>query len=265
MRFQSGDAEIVYEERGQGAPVALLHPFPVNHRFWLFLAEILAPRYRLLLPDLRAHGESGVGEGPALMSKHAADLEKLCDTAGVQRAVLVGVSIGGYILFEFWRCCSRRVRALVLSNTRASADTAEGRANRLKSAEEVEQHGTAAFIETMLPRLLGETTRRNRPDRVEEAHKMMSAMTPAGIAALQRGMAERPDSVPTLGTIQVPTLILAGDEDTLTPLPESKLMQQHIAGSRLEVIPRAGHFGPFEQPEEAGRLLRRFLDSLPVE
>lgn len=262
-RIRSGDAEIAYDVLGEGAPVVLLHPFPAHHEFWNSIAERLAPRYRVLLPDLRGHGDSGVGEGPATMGKHAADVARVCDEAGVGRAVFVGVSIGGYILFEFWRRYQARVRALVLSDTRSQADTEEGRANRLKSAEDVLQRGPEPFVDSMLPKLLGESTHRGRPDLVQAAKRMMMKMSAEDIAQVQRGMAARPDSVETLKTIKVPTLLLVGSEDTLTPVADAELMHGNIAGSRLRVIARGGHYSPFEQSEATLPLLRQFLDRLP--
>src|SRR5512146_2026039 len=248
-RIKSGDAEIVYEIQGKGAPVVLLHPFPAHHEFWKPLAEHLAARYRVLMPDVRGHGDSGVGEGPATMEKHAADLARVCDDAGVGRAVFAGVSIGGYILFEFWRRYRPRVRALVLSDTRPQADTVEGRATRLKSAEDVLQRGPEPFIESMLPKLLGESTRQNRPDLAQAAKRMMMKMSAEDIAQVQRGMAARPDSVETLKTINVPTLLLVGSEDTLTPVADAELMRQNIPGSHLRVVARGGHYAVFEQSE----------------
>src|SRR5436853_5441521 len=129
-RIASDDAEVVYKVVGDGPPVVLLHPFPAHHELWLPAAEALASRYRLILPDLRGHGDSEVGEGPASMAKHAADVARICDHAGVGRAVFAGVSIGGYILFECWRSYGSRIAALLLSDTRAQADTEESRANR---------------------------------------------------------------------------------------------------------------------------------------
>ncbi len=262
LRFASDDAEIAYEVMGDGPPVVLLHPFPVNRRFWLPTAEMLAARYRLVLPDLRGHGESGAGIGPATMEKHAADLVRLCDRVGVGRAVFAGVSIGGYILFEFWRRSRERISALIFADTRAAADTEEGRSGRLKSAEDVEQRGPIPFIDGMVPKLLGETTRSNRPDLVEAARKMMLQSKVAGIAAVLRGMAERPDSIATLKTINVPALVLNGAEDTLTGEADATVIHHGIAGSRLEIIPQAGHYAAFEQHETAARLVRSFLDGL---
>ena len=262
QRIKSGDAEIVYWTLGEGLPVVLLHPFPAHHEFWLCVAESLAARYRVILPDLRGHGESGVGEGPATMERHAADLARVMDDADVGRAPLIGVSIGGYVLFEFWRRHRGRVAALGLCNTKAPADGAEARAARLQAATEVLERGTEPFLETMVPRLLGKTTRETRPDLVDGALRMMRKMSPNDIAQVQRGMAERPDSVATLKTINVPTLLVTGDEDILTGVNEAELMRQHIAGSELRVVPRAGHYAPWEQPEEAARLLRQFLDRI---
>jgi pimeloyl-ACP methyl ester carboxylesterase len=120
-QIKSDDAEITYRMLGEGSPVVLLHPFPVNHEFWLPVAETLSSRYRVVLPDMRGHGDSGVGEGPATMDKHAADIARVMDDAEVGRAPLIGVSIGGYALFEFWRRHRGRVAALGLCNTKATA------------------------------------------------------------------------------------------------------------------------------------------------
>jgi pimeloyl-ACP methyl ester carboxylesterase len=261
-RVSSDDAEIFYDVIGSGPPVVLLHPFPANHDLWLPVSRMLASRYRLIMPDLRGHGESSLGNGLASMQKHAADIARVMDDAGVDRAPVIGVSIGGYAIFEFWRRFRDRVSALVLCNTKAQADTPEARANRLQVADDVLQRGTEQFFEAMALKLLGETTRRSRPDLVEGALSMMRKMSAEDVAGVQRGMAERPDSVPTLKTINVPTLIITGDEDIMTGLPEAELMKQHIPRSLMKVVAKAGHYSPWEQPEEVGRLLRQFLDSV---
>jgi len=261
-RIKSGDAETVYWVTGDGPPVVLLHPFPAHHEFWLPVANSLAGRYRLLLPDLRGHGESGVGEGPATMEKHAADIARVMDDVGIGRAPLIGVSIGGYALFEFWRQHRGRVAALGLCNTKAPADSVEARNARLQAAKDVLERGTEPFFESMIPKLLGKTTRETRPDLVDGVLGMMRKMSAEDVAQVQRGMAERPDSVETLKTINVPTLILTGDEDTLTGVDEAELMHRHIGGSQMRVIPKAGHYSPWEQQESATMLLRQFLDGL---
>jgi pimeloyl-ACP methyl ester carboxylesterase len=262
VRIASGDAEIAYQVLGEGPPVTLLHPFPTHHEFWLPAAQALISGYRLILPDLRGHGESGVGEGPATMEKHTTDLVRILDHAGVGRATFVGVSIGGYAMFEFWRRNQARMVALVLCNTKAQADTPEAKASRLQAAADVIERGTEQFFQAMLPKLLGKTTHETRPDLVDGALGMMRQMSREDVARVQQGMAERPDSASTLKSINVPTMLVTGDEDVLTGPPEAEFMRQHITGSQMKIIRRAGHFSPWEQPHEAGMLLRQFLDAV---
>ena len=261
-RIKSDDAEIVYWTLGDGPAVFLLHPFPVNHEFWLPVAETLSTRYRIVLPDLRGHGESTAGEGPATMPKQAADLARLMDAEDIGRAPIIGVSIGGYLLFEFWRRSRNRVAALGLCNTKAGADGPEARAGRLQAANDVLERGTEPFLESMIPRVFSKTTRVTRPDLVEGALRMMRQMSPEDIAQVQCGMADRPDSIDTLKTINVPALLITGNEDMTTGVNEAELMRQQISGSQLRVIPKAGHYSPWEQPQEAARLLRQFLDAI---
>lgn len=262
IRLKSADAEIAYQILGTGPPVVLLHPFPAHHELWLPAAKALSSRYQLILPDLRGHGESGAGEGSATMEKHAADLDRMLDHAGVGRVPLAGVSIGGYVLFEFWRRHRGRVAALALCNTKAQPDSPEARAARLQAAAEVLDRGTEPFFEGMSLRLLGKTTRESRPDLVEGALNMMRKMSAGNVAQVQRGMAERPDSLPDLKTINVPTLIVTGDEDILTGAAEAELIRQNIPDSQMKIIRRAGHYSPWEQPEEVGQLLRQFFDAV---
>jgi pimeloyl-ACP methyl ester carboxylesterase len=258
----SNDAQLVYEITGSGPDVVLLHPFPLHHGFWDGVLDQLSSRYRLILPDLRAHGDSNAGEGPVTMQKLADDLERLCRELSITRAMFVGVSIGGYTLFEFWRRHRDRVSALVLANTRAGAETPEGRAGRLETAEKVLREGTAGFTNTLVQKLCSPATLANRPDIVDSARAMSGKMSPRDIAEIQRGMADRPDSIPTLATINVPTLVIAGEDDGV-PLSELQLIHQGIAGSQFRVIAKAGHYAAMEQPAEFGRLLRTFLDAQP--
>lgn len=262
QRVRSDDTEIFYWTLGDGLAVVLLHPFPVHHEFWLPVTETLSSKYRLIMPDLRGHGESGIGEGPATMDKHAADLRTVMDDADVGRAPIIGVSIGGYLLFEFWRRFRGRVAALGLCNTKAPADNADARAGRLQAANDVMERGTEPFFESMIPKVLAKSTRDSRPDLVDGAIRMMKKMSPEDVAQVQRGMAERPDSVETLKTINVPALLVTGDEDATTGIKEAELMHQHIPGSQLNVIPKAGHYSPWEQPDQFARILRQFLDGL---
>ena len=261
-RLRTDDAEIVYQIEGSGPPVVLLHPFPCHHEFWNPVVPVLSSRYRLIRPDLRGHGDSEIGEGPALMAKHAADLARGLGATGVGKAAFVCSSIGGYILCEFWRRFRARVTALAICDSRPQADSVEARANRLKAAADVLEFGAEPFFQTMIPKLIGRTTLGTRPDLVEGAHRMMQKMSPADVSQVQRGMAERPDSVADLKTINVPTMIVVGEEDILTTAADGELMRQYIPASQLKIIPQAGHFAPYEQPEAIGPLLRQFLDAL---
>lgn len=261
-RFKSDDAEIAYWVSGDGPPVVLLHPFPAHHAFWNPVGPALSSRYKLILPDLRGHGVSDIGEGPATMAKHAADIERLLNDAGVGRAVFVGVSIGGYILFECWRRLRGRFAGLVICDSRPQPDTPEGRANRLRAAADVLERGTEPFLDAQIPKLFGQTTLSARPDLVAEARVMMQAMSPQDVAQVQQGMAERPDSVPTLKTIDVPTMLIIGEEDVFSTVADGELMRANIRGSQLRIVPKAGHYSPWERPEDVGPLLRQFLDSV---
>ncbi len=258
---RSDGAEIVYEVRGRGPAVVLLHPFPAHHEFWLPVIPALESRYHLILPDLRGHGDSGIGEGPAFMGKHAADVSRIMDAAGVDKAAFIVCSIGGYVGFEFLRRYRPRVSALLLCDTRPQPDAPEARANRLKSAETVLEQGTEQFLQSMVPKLMCANTVSARPDLVDGALRMMRKMSPEDISLVQRGMAERVDSVPDLKKIDVPTLIMRGAEDSFSTAADAELMRENISGSQLMTIPKAGHYAPWERPEAVAPLLRQFLES----
>jgi 3-oxoadipate enol-lactonase len=170
--------------------------------------------------------------------------------------------MGGYAAFAFVRRHAERLAGLVLQDTRAGADTEEARANRTTLAARVLEEGAAAAEEAFLPKLVGETTKRDSPDLVAQLRERILATSPSGIANGLRGLAARADSRETLGQIQVPTLVVVGEEDVLTPPAESESMAAAIAGSRVEVIPRAGHLSNLENPPAYDAALARFFDSL---
>src|ERR1700681_3194257 len=169
MNLRGHGVDLLYEVRCEGTDVVMLHPYPSDHSYWLPLAQHLESRFRLVLPDLRGLGRSGIGESTATMTmpKLAEDLLRLCDTLKIGRAAFVGCSVGGYVLFEFWRRWRERVKTLVLMDTKAGADSDEGRAGRLKNAEEILQKGPEWAIEQMMPRLLSPLTMNSRLDVVE--------------------------------------------------------------------------------------------------
>jgi len=263
MRVKSEGMPLYYDVCGEGQDVVLLHPFPFSHAYWDGVAARLEEKYRFILPDLRGHGLSGVGGECATMSDHVHDVLRICEDAGVKRAVFGGCSIGGYICMELWRQAPERVRALILSDTRAEADAPEIAEQRLAKAEAVEQAGVSDEVDAMAPKLFGESTRSNHPELVQKARAIMLRTSGGGMAATLRGLAARPDSVETLSTITAPTLVFGGDEDMLTPRSALEVIASGVKHSTLAQIPRAGHLAAYENPEETARVMREFLDGLP--
>ncbi|MBT9330229.1 alpha/beta fold hydrolase [Paracidobacterium acidisoli] len=266
MFYTSGGDRLFYTVTGSGQDLVLLHPTPVNHRFWLPVAEVLSERYRVILPDLRGHGQSEAGEGAITMEKLGADVERLMAEEGIGKALFGGCSIGGYTLYEIWRRMPERVQALVFSGSRPQADAEVNRAKRRETIEGVRLRGTGDFIEASLNSLIGPTARRRTPQKVGEAREMMQAMRAEAVIAVQQGLAARPDSVATAKTIRVPCCVIAGGEDGASPPADMRLLAETIRnggyGAEYHEIPDAGHFAPWEQPEVTGSMLRRFFDSV---
>lgn len=260
MIFEGGKTIQFYEVRGTGPAVVLLHPYPSDHTFWLPIVPMLEARFQLVLPDLRGLGRSSVGDGPTTMQQIAGDVLGLCDALGIGRAAFVGCSVGGYAIFELWRQARERMNSLALLDTRAGQDNEEARVARLKNAGEILERGTEWAVEQMLPRLLSPVTIQSRSDVVDQVLATTRLATAPGMAALQRGMAQRPDSLATLASITVPTLVLGGEDDQPTPVSELEILARGITGADLKIIPRAGHMAAMEQPEEVGRLLCDFLE-----
>ncbi|MFA5786571.1 MAG: alpha/beta fold hydrolase [Actinomycetota bacterium] len=251
---------LAYEEAGSGRPVVLLHAFPLDHRMWAPQVEALKDRYRVITPD--AVGFGGSMPGPATVDAQAHALCRLLDHLGIERFVLGGLSMGGYEAFAFLRVEPERVAGMVLADTRAGADTPEGRDGREASARLVEREGTEPVVEALIPRLLGPTTRAGRPDLVEQVRAWGNQAAPASVASALRGMALRPDSTPMLGRIHFPTLILVGEEDEITGPPEAEAMAAAIPKSQLVRVPESGHLANLENPEIFNSSLASFLDRL---
>jgi 3-oxoadipate enol-lactonase len=243
--------------------VLFVHGFPFDGSMWREALAALPAGWRGLAPDLRGFGgTSPPGEDAYGMERHAADLVGLLDAEGVGRAVVCGLSMGGYIAFALRRLAPDRVAALILADTRAGPDTEEARRGRYELAQRVLREGRQPVIDGMLPKLLAESTPAARPELVERVEAMMRRAAPAAIAAALHGMAERPDATPDLPRIDVPTLVVVGGEDAITPPAEAEKMASLIPGARLELVPGAGHLTPIEQPESFGRAMAEFLGGL---
>lgn len=250
---------LYYRDEGQGLPVLLLHAFPLSGEAFARQVAALSGRYRFLIPDHRGFGRSGPGEGPLEMSRVARDGLAVLDAAGVYSAVVGGVSMGGYAAMALLREDAGRVQGLVLVDTQAVADDEAGRARREATAQEVLEKGLEPLVQSMVPRLVAAG-----PDSEvgREVAALIRTANPAGVAAAQRGMALRADSQDMLARYAGPALVVVGERDVITPLEKAQHMAKLLAGSRLEVIPEAGHLPNQEQPERFNAVLDAFLSEL---
>ena len=216
---------------------------------------------RVISPDLRGHGRSQVVPGPFTMEQHADDLAALLDHLKVRQTVVAGLSMGGYVAFAFWRRYPERVRGLILADTRAEPDGAAAQAGRDAAMVTVQQTGAAAYADEMLPRLLAPASLAD-VKIVGAARKMMAEQPVEGIVGALGGLRDRADSRPTLPTITVPTLVIAGEADAITPPADAQAMAAAIPGARFVVIPKAGHLSPLENPRAFNAAVRAFLRGL---
>lgn len=263
MKATVAGGDIAYEVRGQGPVVLFLHAFPLGLFMWDDAAQDLARDHTVLRFDCRGFGASSVGEGALSMERIADDGAALLDRLGLGRAVVVGCSMGGYAAFAFVRRHADRLRGLVLQNTRAAADTVEGREGRARLAEKVLQEGPGAAADAFLPRLLGDTTRRDKPALAQAIRERILANPARGIANALLGLGARADSTPTLREIRVPTLVLGGAEDAFTPPSDMQALAAGIAGARCVILPEAGHLPSLETPPAYRVALRAFLEPTP--
>jgi YbgC/YbaW family acyl-CoA thioester hydrolase len=263
QRLAVNGVTLAVEVRGDGPAVVFIHGFPFDHTIWTHQVAALDGWCRIA-PDLRGMGQSDAPDLGYSMETYAADLAELLDLLGARQAVLVGLSMGGYVAFEFLRRWRERVRGLVLVDTRAEADTPEARMARDTSAATAREQGAAAFAETMLPKVLGASTLTGAPATVERVRAMMATTPVAGIVGALGAMRDRQDSTPLLPVLAgLPTLVLVGDEDEVTPPAQAKAMAEAIPGASLVVIRSAGHVSPLERPVETTDAVLAFLAGLP--
>jgi len=259
MKVKLGGGELAYEARGEGLPILFLHAFPLSLAMWDRQARALERQRLVVRFDARGFGQSPPGDGLLTMERIADDAVALLDHLGISQAVVCGLSMGGYAAFALVRRHPERLKGLILANTRAGADTEEARANRAALAQRVRQQGAGAAAEAFLPGLLGKTSHERRPELRARVREIILATSAQGICDALAGLAARADSTPTLKEIRVPTLVICGAEDTLTPVSEAESLARAIRGARLETVPEAGHLSNLESPEAFDRALAGFL------
>jgi pimeloyl-ACP methyl ester carboxylesterase len=255
---------LAFTDEGPGSAVVLLHGFPISRAMWKPQVSGIGSIYRIIAPDLRGHGDSPAPEAVYTMDEMADDVIELLDTLHLDVPVVVGgLSMGGYVALSLVARYPRRVRALMLMDTRAGSDTPDAAQKREETAQAVIAAGNPGpVVESMIPRLFSRKTLEEHPERVEPLRAAMERNTARGIAGALRGMASRPDRRGDLAAIAVPTLVLVGEEDVVTPPAEAQALADAIANARLEVITEAGHMAPYENPAVANAVILRFLETL---
>jgi 3-oxoadipate enol-lactonase len=250
-----------YRESGAGAPVVLLHAFPLDGRMFEPQAEALTGTWRLITPDYPGFGRSPRTPAQPDVRYYAEGVRGLLDRLKLERAVLGGVSMGGYVVFECMRLFPERVSGLILANTRAEPDSEEMRENRKKMARCVAEEGVEVLIELQMQRLLAPDTLENNASVVEKVRAMILESNPNGVVAALGAMRERPDSTPLLGKIDVPTLVIGGEEDGISSPDVMRAMAEKIPDSRHVTLQRAGHLSNLEAPHGFNAALKEFLES----
>jgi 3-oxoadipate enol-lactonase len=258
-------ARLAYEDIGTGLPIVFLHPTPLDHDYWRPLIEHV-PGLRAIVPDLRGHGASELGtnlpaggfglvpDAPVLtMAQLAEDTFELLDQLSIDQAVFAGCSIGGYVLLEMWRQAPQRMRGLAFICSKPQPDTEAGLQKRVASIRQAQTGNVSTMFDGMAQSLIGATARAQRPAIVSELRNHMN-ITPEALVAVQAGLAARPDSAPTVATINVPVLAIAGGEDLTVSPVEMDALQAAPGGCSFHVLPNAGHFSAYEQPEKVAEI-----------
>lgn len=254
---------MAYTDAGQGQPVLFIHGYPLGRSMWQPQVDELCSITRVIAPDLRGHGDSQAIPGPYSMEIFADDLNTLLDAIGIQqKIVLCGLSMGGYAAFAFYRKFASRLSGMVLTATRAAPDSLEARLARMQAATVAREQGLIAIAEGMLPRILSPLTYQQQPELVDRVRSIMLKTSLKGVLGDLTGLRERPDSTPLLAQVNVPTLLLPGEDDPIVPLAEAQAMHAAIPGARMEIIPHAGHLPNLENPIAFNLALRKFLEQI---
>jgi 3-oxoadipate enol-lactonase len=254
---------VTFLDAGKGSPVLLLHAFPLSSAMWRPQIESLRSDYRVVAPDLRGFGSTPGFTGAPSVDQMADDAAVLLDELKIQGPVVVGgLSMGGYVALAFARRHASRLRALILADTQAGADDAAAAANRDKMIDFASKNPSTAVIEKMMPVALCAETTAKRPEVVGTVRRIASLQAPAGIVGALQALRDRPDATPGLKDIAVPTLVIVGREDAITPLAVAEKLTANIRGARLVVLEKAGHLSNLERRENFNQVVQAFLTSL---
>ncbi|HET7218018.1 MAG TPA: alpha/beta hydrolase [Vicinamibacterales bacterium] len=248
-------------ETGLGRPVILLHAFPVTADIWRPVMSRTPKGWRFIAPDFRGFGGSSIDDGEVGMDDYANDILKLMDSLLIDDAVIGGLSMGGYVAFAMFRQAPSRIAGLILVDTRSTADSEDGVRARRALLESAREKGLSAVADQMLPKLLGETSHRDRADLVSEVKRQIHANPLAGVEAAIYALMRRPDSTPDLPLISCPALVIVGAEDTVTPASDAEALARGIRNAELAVIAKAGHLSALEAPEDFSTTITRWLAS----
>ncbi|MEA2736406.1 MAG: hypothetical protein QOE14_2857 [Humisphaera sp.] len=246
---------------GAGVPIVLLHGFPLDSRVWRAQRDALSDKQRVITPDLRGFGRSSSADA-FTMESIADDIHALLKEIGALPAILGGLSMGGYAALAYAKKYPADLKGLLLIDTRAEADTAQGREGRQKMIDAVRAKGSSAAAEAMMPKMLAPDTPAKSPDVARELRTIMESQPPLTIENALIALRDRPDYCKDLASIPVPTLILVGESDAITPPAMAETLNKNIPKSKLVIVKNAGHMSPMEQPGQVNDAIRNFVQSI---
>ncbi|WP_437225798.1 alpha/beta fold hydrolase [Planctomicrobium sp. SH661] len=260
QQLQLTDIELHVFDEGTGDPIIFVHGFPLDHTMWQAQLEEFSSTHRVIAPDLRGFGQSEDSAGTVTMEKFSDDLAEMLELIEVKEPVtLCGLSMGGYIAWQFWKRHPQKLARLILCDTRALPDTPGAKKDRLDGSEKVLDQGPGFLAEGMPQKLYAPQTHIDQPELIEATKRTIMSNSPAGISAAMRGMAVRPDVTSWLPEIQVPTLVIVGEHDAISTAEEMTAIADKIPNSTLAIIPGAGHMAPQERPELVNEAIHAFL------
>jgi 3-oxoadipate enol-lactonase len=259
-RIGAGQISLNVVERGSGPPLLLVHGYPLDHSMWQGQIEAFADRCRVIAPDLRGFGESDATPGTVTMAQMADDVAGLLDALSVKEPItFCGLSMGGYVAWQFALRHRSRLARLIQCDTRAIADSPDAAEGRRKMADRVLAEGPHVAADALIPKLFAPATFQQQPQIVEATRQVILQTRPDGIAAALRGMAERPDVTARLGEFDVPALLIGGQHDAISPADEMRQIAAKMPDARFVEIANAGHMAPLEQPAAVNAAMREYL------